>query len=272
MKKTKSTAWTKEEEKLRDDLIGIMKGYLDTNVTTPTVETLNSDIFVIHKLGTLLLSLRMATELINEQGLTFDKSFLQQLPMEEIEKRIVILEKFINSKADEEQKIHAKAEQLLMLDSSKKHLLAYLSRELNWITISILSASYISALVLLRSAFELLIGIATRINGPIAERIESIRFLSVEEQKEIKKLWRKLCGWGHPYQKWEKGICPVFIAHTPVYHPKLCKECIEQFETILGLFLTVALDKFEINRADLRKRADEFNIDLSVIPFLKNRV
>ena len=131
--------------------------------------------------------MRIAAELINEKGIEFDKAYLHKLPRQELEKRIDIYGKFINSESSNSKKIDKKAHELLKNDSSKKHLLSYLLRELNWVTISILSASYISAHVLLRSSFELLIGIATKVNGKMGERIESIEFLSIEEQKIVKK-------------------------------------------------------------------------------------
>ena len=262
----------KEEKEIQNALIDIIRGYLDTNVTKPTIETLEKDLFVIHKLGTLLISLRLASELINEKGIEFDRDYLQQLPRDEIEKRIDIYENFISSESSNPEEINKEAHELLRNDSSKKHLLAYLLREINWVTISILSASYISAHVLLRSSFELLIGIATNEKGKMGERIESIKFLSTDEQQIVKKLWRKLCGWGHPYEKWEKEICPIYVAHEPLYHPRLCKECIEKFEILLGLFLVVALEKFEINKADLTKIIHKYQIDFSKFPILNNRI
>ncbi|NOX64583.1 MAG: hypothetical protein GXO85_02000 [Chlorobi bacterium] len=262
----------KEEEKLQNQLVDIINDYLETNVTAPAIETIKKDVFVINRLGSILIALQYSSELVRQKGIDFDKQHLKQLSRDEIEKRIEVFEKFIHSSSGVSQDNQEEAHNFLRTDSSNKHLLTYLIRELNWVNISILSASYLSAHVLLRSSFELLIGIATKVTGPMAEKIESIKFFSQEEQKIVKKLWRKLCGWGHPYKKWEKEVCTIFYAHGPLYHPKLCKECIEKFEILIGIFLIVSLDKFEVSISDLQKKINHFGVDFSEFPILGNRL
>ena len=58
----------------------------------------------------------------------------------------------------------------------KKHLCLYVDREIHVIVLLIMATSYISAMILIRSTFELLIGIATRTNGPMKNKINSVVF------------------------------------------------------------------------------------------------
>lgn len=63
------------------------------------------------------------------------------------------------------------------------------------------ATDYLGSIVLMRSLFELLVGISTEITGSMKERISSIDFLSSEEKNNVKKFWDNLCSWSHPYGK-----------------------------------------------------------------------
>ena len=48
------------------------------------------------------------------------------------------------------------------------------------------ATDYLSSIILMRSLFELLIGISTKVNGGMKKRIDSIDFLSSEEKENLK--------------------------------------------------------------------------------------
>ncbi|GBE18882.1 hypothetical protein BMS3Abin16_01492 [archaeon BMS3Abin16] len=261
-----------KEKKLNKKLIKAVVEYLDIYVKKPASETVEKDFHAQERLVHLLVLVRILSELIQKEGEEFDDEYLLQLPKTEIEKHFEVLNNFISSESSQQnQKLPEETIRLMKLSRSNKHLLAYFNRELNWIIISILSASYISAYILMRSVFELLIGISTKKTGSMKNKIESIHFLSQEEKKKIQKMWDHLCGWGHPYRKWEKEICPVYQGHTPLHHPTLCKECINSLDVLIELFFLITIDKFGINASDIIKAIEEHRIDPSTFPFIKNR-
>lgn len=256
----------KESQNKISQLKEVIAKYLDENVKNPAFETIEKDFDVQDKLATFLILSQVTIDSIEKEGMIYDNDYLIQIPKQEIDKRIEILKTYIQTGN------LAKESTEIMNDlSSKKYLLYYFLREIHWIIVSILCASYISAHIVIRSIFELLIGIATKKTGSMNERINSIIFLSLEEKKEVKKFWRDLCGWSHPFGKWVKEVCPVFISHRPIYHPKLCKQCLEELEKIIGLFLVIGIEKFEINTKNIISKTKKYRIDISNLPFCHNR-
>lgn len=253
------------KNKLRE-LREVIEGYLDNNVKAPAFETIEKDFYAQDKLANILILLSRTVDCIQREGLDFDKDYLKQLPMPEIQERKEILEKFIQT-----GHLSEKAKGILESGSSRKYLLAYLVRELNWVTISILCASYLSAHIIMRSVYELLIGIATKKNGGMGERIGGISFLSPEERKEVHKLWRGLSAWAHPYGKWVKEVCPIFISHKPMYHSRLCRQSLEKLEKLIDLVLVIAIEKFEVNKEDILSKARKFRIDMSSLVLFRVR-
>lgn len=255
-----------KESRLRQRLNKLVEAYLDVNVGTPALETMRKDFHAQNKLADMLTLLRVTIDCIKEYGLDFDKDYLKQLSKKEIEERINVLVAFI-----ETCHLNEKTSEILRLDSSRKYLLAYVSRELNWVVISILSASYVSANILMRSVFELLIGMATRKTGSMSERINGIFFLSPEEKTKTHGLWADLCSWSHPYGKWLKEVCPVFVSRTPMYHPYLCKQSLDKLERIVDLFLALAIEKFEIRKVDILQKVKQYKVDISDLALFRCR-
>jgi hypothetical protein len=253
-------------DNLRKELRHVVTKYLDTNVNAPAFETIEKDFHAQDKLADILILLRVTVDCIQKQGLSFDKDYLRQLSKPEIEKRIDILERF-----GQTGHLSQETKEILKSGSSRKDLLAYLVRELNWVVTSILSASYLSANIIMRSIFDLLIGIATKKRGSMSERINAIPFLSPEEKKESKKLWDDFCAWVHPYTKWTREICPIFISCRPMYHSKLCKQSLEKFEKLVDLLLVIALEKFEIDKKDILSKVKNYRIDTSNFVFFHDR-
>lgn len=244
----------------------VIKNYLDDNVKVPAFETIEKDFYSQNKIANILMLLKVTTNCILKHGLDFDKDYLKQLPHEEIEKYITIFENFIQT-----GNLSQEAEKILESTNSRKYLLAYLNRELNWVAISILSASYISSHIIMRSAFELLVAIATNKTGSMGTRVDSISFLTLEEKKGVKKLWSDLCGWSHPFGKWIEEACPIFISCSPMYHPKLCRQSIDEFEKIIDFFIIIGIEKFKIDKNDVLHEVHNYSIDISNLTFFKDR-
>lgn len=243
-----------------------VKNYLDNNVKVPAFETVEKDSYSRTKIAEIVLLLQVTANCIFKHGLDFDKDYLKQLPKEEIENYLIIFENFIQT-----GNLSQEAEKILESSNSRKYLLAYLNRELNWVAISILSASYISAHIIMRSAFELLIAIATNKTGSMGARVDSITFLTLEEKKDVKKIWNDLCGWSHPYGKWIKEACPIFISCGPMYHPKLCRQSIDQFEKIIDFFIIIGLEKFEVDKNDFLHEVHNYTINISNLTLFQDR-
>ena len=254
------------EEKAREELQKAIEKYIDRNVKVPAFETIEKDFYAQGKLAEILVILTVTVACIQKQGLDIDKDYAKLLNKQELEKNIEVLEEFIQTGT-----LSQEAAKIMESFSSRKYLLAYLLRELNWVAVSVLSASYVSAHIIMRSVFELLVGIATKKTGSMSERIKSIPFLSPEEQKEIQKLWGDLCSWSHPYNKWTKEMCPIFVLRGPMYHPVLCKQCLEELEKLLDLLLVVGLEKFEVNREYIVSEVKKHKIDTSNLTFFQDR-
>jgi hypothetical protein len=244
----------------------VVEKYLDLNVKTPAFQTIK-DFNVQERLANMLLLVDASAKLILASGSDFVGDYLQthKITKEEWERQIDILVRAVYAgKTDRE------AIEITNLFRTRKNLLPYLTRELDWVVVSILSASYISASIIMRSILELLIGISTTSSGTTGSRIREIRFLSTEEKRLVLKLYRHLCGWTHPYGKWTKEICPVFISKRPMYHPRLYKQSLKELEEIVDLFLTIGIEKFGISKDSILKLVKRYKIDTSGLPlFLK---
>lgn len=248
-------------------LQNVIKGYLDQIVMNPTFETIEKDFHAIDRLGSVLIILTVTSDAIHEKGREFDEEHAKSMPYEHFMNIKSTLINIATSDCKQIKENELKELRRITWDlCSRKCLLNYLSRELQWAAVSILSASYISSIVLLRSVFELLIGIATRQTGSMNNRISSIWFLSKNDKKKFSKLWKELCGWAHPYGSWVKNTCSVFMAHKPTYHPVLCENCIGKLEQITDLLLVVTTKKFKIDKKNIKVKLAKHKVDLSRYP------
>ncbi len=252
------------EQQLVEQLRSVVSKYIEQRVTNPAIETVSENILGQARLTSLLSLADLIIVDSRKHGITYDKEFLEKLPVEEIEARISALGAFIESEGEQSEggeSSSKSAMEYLKNDDSKIYLNEYLGREIHWASISLLSASYISSLVLMRSVFELIIGIATRETGGMKERIESISILSVDEQKKTKKLWYRLCAWGHPYGKWFSEVCPAYVAHKPIFHPRLFDLCLKELTEIIDFYAAVATNKFDLDRERVRAKLIDRKID-----------
>ncbi len=220
--------------------------YLDTLTRSPCINMIRKHPHSHLRVVSLLARVIYLTQQVLSYGSDFDMKHLDSLSPEELNQRIDTLQRFFNGDDPDHVDVTQDIHRYLMSADSQKHLLAYVSREFNWVVVSIMSASYISSLVLMRSIFELLVGVATKTTGKMKERVDGISFLHEDEHKEILKLWRRLCGWSHPYGRWVKEVCPVYVQQAPFFHKRLCKHCLDELCCLVDFYAVTALSKYEI--------------------------
>jgi hypothetical protein len=135
--------------------------------------------------------------------------------------------------------------------------LGYLGKVYQSALLLIGATDYLGAMILLRSVFELLIGIATTKPGLMRGRISSISFLDSDEKNNLQKLWNELSTWAHPYGKWVKNVCPKFYGIGRNYHPVLFGQCLGYSDQILDLMLTITVDHFKLSPENYTDRYRE---------------
>jgi len=259
-----------KEEKRREELRELVTGFLDNNVKTPALETVDQDFSAQNRLITLMLLVNKLNDLVYKHGSVIDSEYALHLSETEFSRKLAVIGEVVESEdfSDLKERINIEEAKAIFSElSSKKYLLTYLSRELKWITISILSASYVSSLILMRATFILILGIASK-----DSKIKSISFIHESEKDAIGKLWYRLCAWCHPYGKWVKEICPIYSAHEPVYHKALCNMCIEELEKIVDFYVIVALAKYEIKIAMFVAMLKKYQLDITGLDLIKKRV
>ena len=145
---------------------------------------------------------------------------------------------------DKEQ---AEAGEDIEATKEKTAFLGYLGKIFQSALLLIGSTDYLGAIILMRSIFELLIGIATTTNGSMRGRISSLGIFDSEEKSDLQKLWNDLSAWAHPYGKWAKNVCPKFYGIGRNYHPTLFRQCLDYSDQILDFLLTITVDHFKLN-------------------------
>ena len=264
-----------KEEKRKEELRELVTSFLDNNVKTPALETVDQDFSAQNRLVTLMLLVNKLNDLVYKHGSVIDSEYALHLSETDISRKIAVIGEVVESEGfnDLEERVNIEEVKAIFSElSSKKDLLTYLTRELKWITVSILSASYVSSMILMRATFELIIGIASRDSGKMVQRIASISFIQESERDALKKLWRRLCAWGHPYGKWLKEICPIYSAHEPVYHKALCNMCIEELEKIVDFYVVVALAKYEIKIPMFVAMLKKYQLDITGLDLFTKRI
>lgn len=114
------------------------------------------------------------------------------------------------------------------------------------------ATDYLSSIILMRSLFELLIGISTKVNGSMKIRLDSIDFLNSDEKKFLKKYWDNLCKWVHPYRKWLKEVCPKLYGTGRFYQPRMFNQCLEYSDNLLDFMLTVIVETLHISSEEYK--------------------
>jgi hypothetical protein len=114
------------------------------------------------------------------------------------------------------------------------------------------ATDYLSSIILMRSLFELLIGISTKVNGGMKKRLDSIDFLSSEEKEFLKEYWDNLCKWSHPYGKWLKEVCPIAYGADRSYQPRMFKQCLAYSDNLLDFMLTVIVEVLHLSSEEYK--------------------
>ena len=112
------------------------------------------------------------------------------------------------------------------------------------------STDYLSAIILMRALFELLVGISTELKGSMKDRIKSIYFFDEQEKKDMAKTWDLLCTWAHPYGKWEKYVCPKAFGTGRFYNPSLFKQSLDYSHKILDFMLSAIFEILNLSETD----------------------
>jgi len=129
----------------------------------------------------------------------------------------------------------------------KTLFLGYLGRLYKSALLLIGATDYLGGIILLRSIFELLIGIATTENGSMRSRISSINYLESNEKDNLQILWNELSAWAHPYGRWTKNICPILYGCGQNYHKETFRQCLCYSDQILDLLLVITIDHFKLS-------------------------
>ena len=114
------------------------------------------------------------------------------------------------------------------------------------------ATDYLGSIILMRSLFELLIGISTEVTGGMAERLDSIEFLYSDEKKSLKKFWRILCERAHPYRKWLKEVCPIAYGSGRAYQPHMFKQCLAYSDNLLDFMLTAIVEILHLSSEEYK--------------------
>lgn len=189
-----------------------IKKVLDREILDPFTNSISHDFIISLKLSNAFVLMQLTEKLI----IDFDKS-----------------------ETDSDKDINSIKEKTLYL--------GYLGKVFKSSLVLIGSTDYLGSIVLLRTVFELLIGIATDNTGYMKDKISSISYLKESEKKSIFKFWKELCDWAHPYEKWIKNICPKFYGIGRNHHPAIFEQCLKYTDFILDLMLTITVEQFRLS-------------------------
>jgi hypothetical protein len=229
------------KSKLISQLFSGFKKYINIVTVKPFLETYKTAAISLDLINVDLL-FQGLPKLIFKKAQTLDTELLKSLSTPEIQTRLSVYKKVMES-----DELSDEALKYMQSDNSRQYLFSYLSSLGRSIIVTIYSTSYISSLILMRSFFELLIGITTIKTGSFKDTIESISFLTEDEKNQLKLLWKNLCSWSHPYGKWIKEICPLYELNTPKFNEKLFKICFENLMSLLDFLIVIVIEKYEIN-------------------------
>lgn len=244
-------------DKNDEQLYSLVKNYLVNYIDEPIKYFIEKDPVDFLKISTQVLLLNLIYENIINSDEIIDKSKFKYLEHSKKSEYIRELQNYIIS--GEGNETVNNLFDILLVD---KELIPYLFRELNWILISLLSSSYVSVHILIRCVFEAIIKFLTKNKDTgMADKIDGISILTVENKKYLKKYWSRLNSWAHPYEHWIKEICPIYISHTPIYHKELFNDCMNDLHILFELLIIISIKIFN-NSEDVYKRNNLEGIEL----------
>jgi hypothetical protein len=148
---------------------------------------------------------------------------------------------------------------------------SYVYNLANWACISILSASYLSALIVTRSLLETLVVAGAGERSTMSKMISSMTFLTPDERDTVSECWRDLCGWAHPYGRWLNRLCPVLVAKGPLHHPEMMQDCIVLLSITTDLAFAISFAKLSVSPDIVRGICDDMHVDWKRYMFLRRR-
>lgn len=253
----------KSVNQLKSELKSVIAGYLDLLVQRPAMEAVENDFELQDKLSDILILLK----LVQQQVISFDPRRLDD----------VLVKAFEPVKPISEDTLSLNELFRLLPTQTRAKLeartiyLSYLDQLFNWTVVSILSASYLSAFVLLRTLLELLVNASSEDTGGLRKRVAGVPFLEAEERKEIVRNWDELCGWTHPYGRWFNEMCPVYVSLGPRYHSRLAGACLGKLQLCLDFALVIAINQFDMNPDGILKACQEMHASIDSFPMLRRR-
>jgi hypothetical protein len=150
----------------------------------------------------------------------------------------------------------------------KTLFLGYLGKIYKSALLLIGTTDYVGGIILLRSIFELLIGIATTENSSImSAKIFSINYLESNEKDNLQTLWNELSAWAHPYGKWTKNICPILYGCGQNYHQETFRQCLSYSDQVLDLLLVITIDHFKLNPENYIDKYREISETSTIVEF-----
>ena len=251
-----------EEGKLTnliEQLGGSVSSHLECYVTTPALQLIRQDLQAQDDIASLLMLHRILRDQVLPDGHVHLDHYLAELVKPE--------DDAVNSIADI---IRALPER----DSTLRTVFfAYIHSLANWNAISILSASYISALILSRSLLECLVNLATSRNrGTFREKVAHLEMLAPEEKDTLCDLWEQLCRWSHPYGQWLETVCPVLVSKGPTHHPDTIKEAIVALGICTDFAFAVAFSQLGLDKTHVRDMCAEYHIDHTRFMMIRRRI
>ncbi len=257
-RKKKESDYSYELKKIKEKVKEYVLEYIDSQTSKPVVISFDENPDIAIKIGNLLVAFNACIKSISNCQYDFSSRTSSSISQNDINRLEILTKKHCFSEDD--KLFFGK---LVSKSCSKPCLIPYISEQINWIVVSILSAHYLSSIILMRSIFELTIDLLASTGSGMSTKINSISFFDNNNKKDIKKTWRSLCSWSHPYEKWLNNMCSTYMAHSPLYHPEHFKTSIEFLEKVMDIFLVVCKEHFTMNIQELRKKVEELSIDLS---------
>lgn len=250
-----------EGDELRQKLLLVVEDYLDSKVKKPAFETVNADFAVQDRIADVLRLLQLLEKQIQmdcPKGLDEILSeALQNLSL----KAISLNDLFRLLREETSNRL-----------ATRTIYLSYLDQIFHWIAISILSASYLCAFVLLRTLLELLINASAIGTGTMGEKISSIQAITEKEQRKIKGIWRELSGWAHPYGRWLDQVCPVYASRGPLYFERLAKDSTQKLQFCMDFSIVIAITEFQLDSRAIYQVCEDNSIRTLSFPMLCQRV
>lgn len=249
-----------------DDLVSQLKAaiarYLQDYVVSPATGLVNTDFTSQDDIANLLVLHRLLRDAAQaDAGMAVDRYL-----------RNVVDEHASDNDLELPQLLSQLAQQGEHMVELRTVFCSYIFSLANAICIAILSASYLSALIVTRSLLELLVGLGSGRTGSMADKIEALAMLAPDEKKVISDSWRELCGWSHPHGRWLKRLCPVLVAKGPLHHPMFTRECLAYLGICTDLAFAVGFDKFNMDADSVRSQCTDQHVDYRRFMFIRRRV